>query len=324
MKAIRIHTPGGPQVMQLEQIAIADPGPGEIQLRHTAIGLNFIDVYFRTGLYPAAELPFTPGFEGAGVVVAVGDGVTDLNVGDRVATNTRPPGAYAERRNVAADRVVPLPQDIDDDTAAAIMLKGMTAEYLVQRTYPVTTADTLLVYAAAGGVGQLLTQWAHSLGATVIAVVGNDDKAHIARNCGADYVINYHRDNLVNTVKTVTGGRGVNVVYDAVGQATFETSLDCLMPRGTMVSYGNASGAVDAFNPILLSAKGSLYLTRPSLFDYINTRDDLLNSADAVFSRIRSGVLNPHIGQTYALADIASAHRDLEAGNTVGCTVIHP
>ena len=197
------------------------------------------------------------------------------------------------------------------------MLKGMTAEYLVQRTYPVTAADTLLVYAAAGGVGQLLTQWAHSLGATVIAVVGNDDKAHIARNCGADYVINYHRDNLVNTVKTVTGGRGVNVVYDAVGQATFETSLDCLMPRGTMVSYGNASGAVDAFNPILLSAKGSLYLTRPSLFDYINTRDDLLNSAAADAAEYC-------IGQTYALADIASAHRDLEAGNTVGCTVIHP
>ena len=324
MKAIRIHTPGGPHVMQLQEITIADPGAGEIQLRHTAIGLNFIDVYFRTGLYPAPELPFTPGFEGAGIVVAVGDGVTDLKVGDRVATNTRPPGAYAEQRNVAADRVVPLPQDIDDDTAAAIMLKGMTAEYLVQRTYPVTAADTLLVYAAAGGVGQLLTQWAHSLGATVIAVVGNDAKAQIARNCGADYVINHHRDNLVDTVKTVTDGRGVNVVYDAVGQATFEASLDCLTPRGTMVSYGNASGAVGTFNPMLLSAKGSLYLTRPTLFDYTNTRADLLNSAAAVFKRIRSGILKPHIGQTYTLADIATAHRDLEAGNTTGCTVIHP
>ena len=260
MKAIRIHTLGGPQVMQLEAVSIADPGAGEIQIRHTAIGLNFIDVYFRTGLYPAPALPFTPGFEGAGVVAAVGDGVTGFKVGDRVATNTRSLGAYAERRNVAADRVVSLPSDIDDDTAAAVMLKGMTAEYLVRRTYPVTAADTLLVYAAAGGVGQLLTQWAHGLGAAVIAVVGNDDKAQIARDCGADHVIDRRRDDVVKAVKTITDGRGVDVVYDAVGQATFEASLDCLRPRGVMVSYGNASGAVDAFNPMLLRVSGFLVM----------------------------------------------------------------
>ena len=324
MKAIRIHTLGGPQVMQLEAVSIADPGAGEIQIRHTAIGLNFIDVYFRTGLYPAPALPFTPGFEGAGVVAAVGDGVTGFKVGDRVATNTRSLGAYAERRNVAADRVVSLPSDIDDDTAAAVMLKGMTAEYLVRRTYPVTAADTLLVYAAAGGVGQLLTQWAHGLGAAVIAVVGNDDKAQIARDCGADHVIDRRRDDVVKAVKTITDGRGVDVVYDAVGQATFEASLDCLRPRGVMVSYGNASGAVGAFNPMLLSAKGSLYLTRPTLFDYVSTREALLDSAAAVFDGIRSGMLQPRISQTYALADVAAAHRDLEAGNTTGCTIIHP
>jgi NADPH2:quinone reductase len=278
-KAIRIHTYGGPEVLSLEEVAVGDPGPQEVRIRQTAIGLNFIDIYHRTGLYPLPSLPSGLGLEAAGVVEAVGNAVTDLKAGDRVAYASPPAGAYAEMRLMPADRVVVLPDAITDRTAAAMLLKGLTAHYLLRRTYRVQVEDTILVHAAAGGVGLILCQWARQLGATVIGTVGSDTKAEVARFHGCHHTINYTRENFVQRVKDITAGQGVAVVYDAVGKAVFMDSLDCLRPLGMMVTFGNASGSVPAFEPGLLSAKGSLFLTRPSLMHYTAKREDLVAGA---------------------------------------------
>jgi len=323
-KAIRIHRYGGPEALRWEDVEVGDPGPGQLRVRHAAVGLNYIDVYHRTGLYPLPSLPWTLGMEGAGQVEAVGKGVTEFKVGDRVAYASPPVGAYAEVRLMPADRVVALPDTIDERTAAAMLLQGMTAQYLLRRSYRVQAGDAILLHAAAGGVGLIASQWARHLGATVIGTVGSEAKAALARAHGCDHVIDYRRENIVERVREITGGAGVAVVYDSVGKDTFMDSLDCLRPLGMMVSFGNASGPVPAFEPGLLAAKGSLFFTRPSLMHYTARRADLLASAAELFAVVTSGAVQIEVNQTYPLAETAQAHRDLEARQTTGSTVLLP
>jgi NADPH:quinone reductase len=318
--AIRIAAFGGPEVLSWQPIEVPAPGPGEVLLKHTAVGLNFIDVYERTGLYPNA-LPFGLGREAAGVVEAVGPKVSSLAIGDRVAYVLSSAGAYSQRRVAPADRLVKLPNDIRDSVAAAIMLKGLTAQALLRRTYRVKRGDTVLIHAAAGGVGLILTQWAKHLGARVIAVVGSADKATLVREHGADLVLLVD-DDWVRAARDYTRGQGVAVVYDSVGQATFMRSLDCLRPLGMMVTFGNASGPVPPFAPLELAKRGSLFITRPTLFHYIATRPMLTRAAQELFAVVQQGAVRVHIGQTYALQDAAQAHRDLEARKTVGSTIL--
>ena len=322
-KAIRIHEAGGPEVMRLEECEPGAPAEGEVQLRHTAIGLNYIDVYDRSGLYPM-PLPGGLGREAAGVVVAVGRKVRGFRKGDRVAYVHTQPGSYSEVRNMPASRLVKLPKAVTDEQAAALMLKGLTAEYLLQRTYRVRKGDWILVHAAVGGVGLILCQWAKALGARVIGVVGSEAKAALARRNGCKHVLVMGQDKIVERVRALTGGQGVAVVYDSVGRDTFMDSLDCLKPRGMMVSYGNASGPPPAISPLELSKRGSLFLTRPSLFAYIADRKELDAAARALFRVVASRKVRLHIGQRYPLAEAAQAHRDLEARKTTGSTVLLP
>ena len=319
--AIRVHEYGGPDVLKWEEVKVGEPGPGEVRIKQTAIGLNFIDIYLRTGLYPQPSFPFIPGMEGAGIVTAVGEGVRDLKVGRRVAY-AGPAGAYAEERLIAADRVVKIPSEVSDETAAAIMLKGMTAQYLLRRTYKVERDTTLLFHAAAGGVGLIACQWAHSLGATVIGTVGSAGKALIARAHGCDHVINIREEDLVAKVKDYTKGKGVDVVYDSIGKETFPASLDCLKPLGTWVSFGQSSGPVPEFKITLLSQKGSLFATRPSLNDYTRSRKDLVAAANDLFEVIGESKVKIAVNQTYPLVDAARAHHDLESRLTTGSTVL--
>lgn len=321
-KAIRIHAHGGPEVMQWEDVPTPQPGPGEALVEHTAVGLNYIDVYFRTGLYKS-PLPGGLGMEGAGVVRAVGEGVQGLAVGDRVAYAGGPPGAYATERVISADRLVPLPQGVADQTAAAMMLQGMTAQYLLRQTYKVQSGDTIVVHAAAGGVGLIMCQWGRHLGATVIGVVSTEAKAELAREHGAAHVVVGHAD-LPAEVRRLTGGAGVPVVYDSVGKDTFAASLDCLRPRGLMVSFGNASGPVPPVDLGILNTKGSLFITRPSLAGYTGKREDLLATARDLFSVVGSGAVKIRVNQTFALRDAADAHRALEGRQTTGSTVLLP
>jgi NADPH:quinone reductase len=322
-KAVRVHEYGDPEVLTWEDVEVGDPGPGQVRIKQTAIGLNFIDVYGRTGLYPQDELPFVPGMEGAGVVTAVGEGVRDLKVGRRVAY-AGPIGAYAEERLIAADRVVRIPEGVSDETAAAIMLKGMTAQYLLRRTYKVGPETTLLFHAAAGGVGMIACQWAASLGATVIGTVGSAGKALIARSHGCTHVINYREEDVVAKVKEYTKGEGVDVVYDSVGKDTFPMSLDCLKRRGMWVSYGQASGPVPEFRINLLAQKGSLFATRPALGDYIATRKELVSTANDLFAVIDKGKVKIAVNQTYPLREAERAHRELESRLTTGSTLLIP
>jgi NADPH2:quinone reductase len=321
--AIRIHAYGGPEAMQWDDVPTPEPGPAEVLVHHTAIGLNYIDVYFRNGLYKAPSLPATLGMEAAGVVQAVGSDVTSLAVGDRVAYATGPIGAYSTDRVISADRVVRVPDGIDDKTAAAMMLQGMTAQYLLRRTYAVKSGDTILVHAAAGGVGMILCQWAKHLGATVIGVVSTDEKARVAKEHGATHVIVGH-DKLASEVKSITGGKMVPVVYDSVGKDTFTASLDCLAPLGMMVSFGNSSGPVPPFELAVLGAKGSLFLTRPTLATYTASRADLERSAQDLMQVVMAGAVQIKVNQTFALKDAAEAHRALEARKTTGSTVLVP
>jgi NADPH2:quinone reductase len=321
-KAIRVHKLGGPEVMTYEDVEVGKPGPGQALIRHGAVGLNFIDVYFRTGLYPAKP-PFTLGMEGAGTIEALGEGVTHLNVGDRVAY-TGLLGSYSEKRLAPADRLVRVPKDIPDEAAAGMMLKGLTAHYLLHKTYRVGPGDTILIHAAAGGVGLIACQWAKFLGATVIGTVGSAAKAKLVKENGCDHPIDYTKEDFVARVKEITGGNGVPVVYDSVGKDTFEKSLDCLRPLGLMVAFGNASGAVPPFDILALSRKGSLFLTRPTLQNYIATRDALEQAAEDLFKAVRTGVVNIKVDQRYALKDAAQAHRDLESRKTTGSTVLIP
>jgi NADPH2:quinone reductase len=321
--AIRVHCYGGPEALNWEQVEVGEPGPGEVRLRQTAIGLNYIDVYSRTGFYPQPSLPFIPGMEGAGVVTAVGEGVKDLKVGRRVAYAGQI-GAYAEERLVPADRVVRLPTGVSDEVAASIMLKGMTAQYLLRRTYKVDPETTLLFHAAAGGVGLIACQWAASLGATVIGTVGSSGKALIARAHGCTHVINYREEDFTTMVKAYTKGQGVDVVYDSIGKDTFPASLDCLKPLGLWVSFGQASGPVPEFRITLLSQKGSLFATRPSLGNYTAARKDLVATANDLFDVVSSGKVKVAVNQTYPLAEAARAHRELEARLTTGSTVLLP
>ncbi len=321
-KAILVHEPGNPDSMKWEDIEVGDPGEGEIRIKHTAVGLNYIDVYFRSGAYPAADSPFSPGLEAAGVVDAVGAGVDDLVIGDRVAYATPPLGAYTEARVFPANRVARLPANIDDITGAAMMLKGMTSEYLLRRTYPVKAGDTILVHAAAGGVGLIACQWANHLGATVIGTVGSDEKAEIAKANGCHHPIIYTRESVVERVKELTASAGVAVVYDAVGKDTFTASLDCLRPRGMMVSYGQSSGPVDPLPLAELASRGSLFLTRPSLMTYNTTPEEIRDSAAALFDVVKGGHVNVAVNQRFALADAAAAHRALEGRQTTGSTVL--
>ena len=323
-RAIRIHRTGGPDAMQWEDVELGAPGPGEIRIRHEAVGLNYIDVYFRTGLYPAPSLPFSPGMEGAGVVEAVGEGVDALAVGDRVAYAAPPVGSYAEERLMPADKVVKVPAGIDSRQAAAMMLQGMTVEYLLRRTRPVRSGDTILFHAAAGGVGLIACQWAKHLGATVIGTVGSDEKAELARAHGCDHPIVYTRESFTERVRELTNGAGVPVIYDAVGRDTFEGSLDCLRPRGMLVSFGQSSGKIDPFDVGILSAKGSLYITRPTLMTYTASRADLEASARALFDVVGSGAVRIAVNQTFPLAEAANAHRALESRQTTGSTILLP
>jgi len=320
---VLLHRHGGPEVLVLEQLDSPPPGPQELQIRHTAIGVNFIDVYDRTGLYPLT-LPAVLGREAAGVVVASGRRVHGFRAGDRVAYVHNVPGAYCELRNVPAARVVKIPATITDREAAALMLKGLTAQYLLRRTYRVAKGEPILVHAAAGGVGLILCQWAHALGARVIGVVGSEAKVDLARKNGCRHVLVSGRDPLVDSVKRLTKGAGVAVVYDSVGQDTFLESLDCLRPLGMMVSYGNASGPPPPIDPLELSKRGSLFLTRPSLFAYISNRAELTTAARQLFAVVKSRKVRIRIGQTYPLAEAAQAHRDLEARRTTGSTVLVP
>lgn len=321
--AIRIHANGGPDVMKWEEVEVGSPGPGQIRVKTGAVGLNYLDTYHRSGLYKL-PLPLVLGTEGAGTVTAVGDGVTDIKVGDRVGYATPPLGAYAEERVMPAERAVVLPNGISDQTAAAIMLKGMTTEYLVRRTYKIKAGDTVLFHAAAGGVGLIFGQWAKALGATVIGTVGSEDKAKLAKAHGYDHIINYRTENFVEKVKEITKGAMLPVVYDGVGKDTFSGSLDCLQPLGLMVSFGNASGPVPPFEIATLAGKGSLFLTRPTLNTYVAKRTDLIDSAKALFEVVTSGKVKVEVPQTYALKDAAKAHADLEARKTTGSTVMLP
>ncbi|WIJ23707.1 quinone oxidoreductase family protein [Devosia sp. RR2S18] len=321
-KAIFVRETGGPEVLSFEEQEVAAPGPGQVKLRQSAIGLNFIDTYQRSGLYPV-QTPFIGGNEGAGVVTAIGEGVSHLQVGDRVAYQGQI-GAYATERLAAADRVVPIPEGVDDQTAAAVMLKGLTAYYLLFKTWALAEGETILWHAAAGGTGLIATQWAKSLGATVIGTAGTDEKVDHARRHGCDHVINYNSEDFAVRVRELTEGRGVDVVYDGVGKATFEKSLDCLRPRGLMVSFGNASGVVSIPDVTVLARKGSLYVTRPTGNAYFSTREDLLEGARMLFKAIANGAIKVQIGQTFPLADAAEAHRALEARQTTGSVVLLP
>jgi NADPH2:quinone reductase len=322
-KAIRIHEYGGPEVLQFEEVEVAEPGEGEARIRHTAIGLNFIDTYHRIGLYPM-ELPTGLGSEAAGVIDAVGPGVTDVKPGDRVVYTGRPANSYSEYRNLPAWQYVPIPEDVTDEQAAAVFLKGLTAWYLLRRSYKVQAGDPILLYAAAGGVGSLASQWAKELGATVIGVVSTDAKAEMARANGCDHIIMADNPDVAGAVRELTGGEGVAAVYDSVGKDTFMTSLDSLRPHGVMVTFGNATGPVDPIAPVELAKRGSLYLTRPILFDFIATREDLLTASAALFDVVGRGAVKISINQRYALKDAAEAHRDLEARKTTGSTILLP
>jgi len=318
--AIRVHQAGGPDVLSWEEVEIGDPGPGQVRLRQEAVGLNFIDVYHRTGLYPQ-PLPFTPGTEGAGVVDAVGADVTNVKEGDRVAY-AGPVVGYAEERLIDADRVVQLPKDISTEQAAAMMLQGMTAQMLLRSVFPVTKGDTILVHAAAGGVGLIMCQWAAALGATVIGTVGTEEKAELAREHGCAHPIVYSKQDFVAEVNRITEGEKLPVVYDSVGRDTFMRSLDCLKVRGLMVSFGNASGPVEPFSPLVLSQKGSLYLTRPTVFHYVASREQLENSAKELFEVVAKGKVKIEVQQRFALKDAAEAHRALQARETTGSTIL--
>ena len=318
--AIRFHQPGGPEVFKWEEVEVAQPKAGEVLLKHTAVGLNYIDVYHRTGLYPA-PLPAIPGLEAAGVIQAVGDGVTDLKVGDRVAYASGPLGAYSQERTMAADRVVKLPASISDEQGAAMMLQGLTAQYLLRRTYPVKAGDTILVHAAAGGVGLILCQWARHLGVKVIGTVGSEEKAQLAKQFGCDYPIIYTKVDFHEKVLEITNGKKVPVVYDSVGKDTFLKSLDCLSPLGLLVLFGQSSGNVPPFDLGQLSVKGSLFITRPTLATYTAKREDLVNGANELFDVVSKGVVKINVNQRYALQDAAQAHRDLEARKTTGSTI---
>ena len=323
-KAIRIHSNGDPEVMVWEDADPGRPGPGQVLIRHTAIGLNFIDVYYRTGLYPApGGLPLIPGGEGAGVVEEAGEGVAGLKAGDRVAYAVGT-GAYAERRVIPADRLVKVPDTISDEQAAAMMLKGMTAEYLLRRTYKVKAGDTILFHAAAGGVALIAGQWAKHLGAVTIGTAGSADKVELARAHGYDHVINYREQDFVAEVNAITKGGKCEVVYDSVGKDTFEGSLDCLKPLGLLALFGQSSGPVPPFNLGVLSQKGSLYITRPTLFVYVAKREDLEASANALFDVVGKGIVDIRINQRYPLKDAAQAHADLEARRTTGTTILVP
>ncbi len=320
---IQIAEVGGPEVMKIVDVELGEPGPGEARIRHTAIGLNYIDTYHRTGLYPV-ELPSGLGIEAAGVVEAVGPGVTEVLPGDRVAYAGGPVGAYAQARVMPVAPLVPLPDEISDSQAAAMMIKGLTAQYLLRQTFVVKAGDTVLIHATAGGVGLLLCQWAAHLGATVIGTVGTDEKADLVRAHGCHHVIVYTREDFTERVRDLTAGKGVPVVYDSVGKETWEGSLDCLALRGLMVSYGNASGPVPAFEPGVLALKGSLYVTRPTLFSYAATRQELLAMSQELFEVVRSGAVKVSVRQTFPLAEAADAHRALEARETTGSTVLLP
>jgi len=318
--AIRFYKPGGPEVMVWEEIHVGPPGPGEVRMRHTAVGLNFIDVYHRTGLYPL-PLPSGLGGEGVGVVEEIGAGVTDLKPGDRVAYGSAPVGAYAQMRLIPADRLFKLPKGIDDQTAAAMMLKGLTVQYLIRQTFRVKKGDTILLHAAAGGVGTILSQWAKHLGATVIGTVGSDEKAELARANGCDHVIVYTREDFVKRVEDITGGRKVPVVYDSVGKDTFMKSLDCCAPLGLVALFGQSSGPVEPLNLGVLASKGSLYVTRPTLNTYGAKREHLAAMAQELFDVVESGAVKITVNQTYPLRDAARAHADLAARKTTGSTV---
>lgn len=319
--AIRVHAYGGPEVLQWEAVTVGEPGPGQAKIRQHAVGLNYIDVYHRTGLYPQPAFPFTPGMEGAGEVIAVGEGVSDLKPGDRVAY-AGAIGAYAEERLMAADRLVKLPPEISYETAAAMMLQGMTVEYLLNRTYKVGPGTVMLLHAAAGGIGLIACQWAKHLGATIIGTVSSEEKAALARAHGCTHTIIYTKEDFVQRVKEFTGGQKCDVVYDSIGKDTFPKSLDCLKPLGLWVSFGNASGPVPPFELSILQAKGSLFATRPTLATYTAKREDLVASATAVMSMIAQGHVKIPVNQTYPLSRAGDAHRDLEARKTTGSTVL--
>jgi NADPH2:quinone reductase len=322
MKAIRIHETGGPEVLKYENVDLLPPPPGTVRVKHTAIGVNFIDTYHRSGLYKV-PLPAIMGSEAAGVVEKLGDGVTALKPGDRVAY-AMTPGAYAEENNVPADRLVKIPAGVSDETAAAVLLKGMTAQYLLKRTYEVKSGETVLVHAAAGATGSLLAQWAKHLGATVIGTVGSEDKMDQAKENGCAHVLCLAGDDWVKRLRDITGGKGVPVVYDGIGKATWDGSLDCLALRGLMVSFGNASGGVPPFAPAVLSAKGSLYLTRPTLATYTHTPQELQETAEDLFAVVASGAVKIQINQRFKLADAAKAHEALQSRKTVGATILTP
>lgn len=322
-KAIRFHSFGGPEVLKYESVDIPEPGPGEVRIRHTAIGLNLIDTYHRSGLYPL-ELPSGLGSEAAGIVEALGPDVDSLEIGDRVAYTGRPPFAYSQARNWPAERAVRIPDSVSDEEAAAVLLKGLTAWYLLRRSYAVRAGDPILLYAAAGGVGSLASQWANHLGATVIGIVSTPEKAELARAQGCAQVLMADDEDIPARVRDLSGGRGVAAVYDSVGKDTFFTSLDCLRPHGVMVSFGNASGAVEPFAPSELAKRGSLYLTRPILFDFIDTPERLRAACEELFGVIASGAVKIHVHQRYPLEEAATAHRDIEARKTTGSTVLVP
>ncbi len=321
--AIRIHDYGGPEALKWEEVEVGAPGPGEARIRQTAVGLNYIDIYIRTGLYPQPSLPFVPGMEGAGVVTAIGAGVDEVAVGDRVAY-AGAIGSYAEERLIPADRLVKIPDAISDETAAAMMLQGMTARYLLRKTYDVGPGTWLLFHAAAGGVGLIVCQWARALGATMIGTVGSPEKAEIARDHGCHHVINYREEDFVARTREITEGRGVDVAYDSVGKDTFPGSLDCLRPLGLWVSFGQSSGPLPPFDLGILAQKGSLFATRPSLFTYIAKREDLLETANDLIDMVVSDKVKIEINQRYPLAEAARAHADLEARRTTGSTILLP
>ncbi len=325
-RAVRIHAPGGPEQLVIDTVEVGDPGPGQVRIRHHAIGLNFIDVYQRTGLYPF-PMPLALGMEGAGVIEAVGDGVTHLQVGDRAAYAGNPPGSYCDVRVMPAMNLCRLPDAIGFETGAAMMLKGLTAQYLLKRCKPVEglePGDFVLFHAAAGGVGLIACQWAKALGLRLIGTAGSDEKCALAREHGAEFTINYRTEDFAARVKGITGGQGVKVVYDSVGKDTFDKSLDCLRPFGLMVSFGNASGPVAPFAPGILGPKGSIYVTRQTLFTHINSRERTQQMADDLFGVVGSGAVKIRIDQRFALADVQQAHRSLEARQTTGCTILLP
>jgi NADPH2:quinone reductase len=320
-KAIRIHQTGGPEVLTWEDIEVGDPAPGQVRLRQSACGLNYIDVYGRSGMYPVGDLPAVIGMEAAGVVDALGEGVDSVAVGDRVAYPMNL-GAYAEQRLIAADKLVKLPDSISDETAAAMMLKGLTAHYLLFRTYPVQAGDSILVYAAAGGVGLILCQWANLLGVNVIGCVGSEEKAQLAKNNGCHHTILYRDQDISSRVREITAGEGVAAAYDSIGKATFEASLDSLRPFGVLATYGAASGPVEPFSPKILAGKGSLYVTRPTLATHISTRDLLQQGATRLFDVVESGQVKINVNQTLPLSECEEAHRQLEARETTGSTIL--